>query len=253
MGRLGIITYSYPHLKTEQLLLGLISPMSNNTKDLKVYALPFKKRKEREILFLHRPNQANAVSPEVICKSYDIEYKECCSDLDIDDSCDEYLIAGAGILSASAVEHKKIINCHPGIIPIARGLDAFKWSIYNMQPIGNTLHYINENVDDGEIIAVLPTPVFTTDSLETFARRHYENEIKMLSSFQYYINHPQNDYIGIEIQEATMRMPFDVEVKMLDMFESYKERYTKKRNCKENDQNIYSGRDCPKTRSESLT
>lgn len=228
MGKLGIITYAYQHLKTEQVLLSLISD-NKCLKDISVYALPFKKRKSRDYFFAHRPNQTNAVSPEIICNSYDIEYKEVASDVDIDNFCDEYIITGAGILSADAVKNKKIINCHPGIIPAARGLDAFKWSIYNMRPIGNTLHYIDENVDSGEIIAVLPTPVFCTDTLETFARRHYENEIKMLSSYQYYLDNPQNEYTDIEMQEATMRMPFDVEVKMADMFEEYKARYAKGR------------------------
>ena len=196
-------------------------------KDITVYALPFKKRKSRDVFFSHRPNQSNAVSPKILCNAYGIEYKEVACDTDIDNSCDEYVITGAGILSTDAVKNKKIINCHPGIIPATRGLDAFKWSIYNMRPLGNTLHYINEDVDRGEIIAVLPTPVFITDNLEILARRHYENEIKMLSSYQYYLANPQNDYVDIEMQDATSRMPFDIEVKMADMFEEYKGRYAK--------------------------
>lgn len=228
MGKLGIITYAHPHLKTEQVLMSMIS-LGQCTEDIVVYALPFKKRKNREVFFEHRPNQMNAVSSKIICKSYGIEYKECLSDTDIDDQCDKYLITGAGILSANAVKNKKIINCHPGIIPIARGLDAFKWSIYNMQPVGNTLHYIDENVDKGEIITVLPTPVFVTDSLETLARRHYENEIRILSSYQYYMNNPQNDYVDFKVEEATMRMPFEIEIKMSDMFEMYKAKYAKEK------------------------
>lgn len=228
MSKLGIITYSYPHLKTEQLLLSLIYKNSNIIEDLVVYALPFKDRKKRNTFFEHRPNQACSVSPKVICQSFEIKYKECSSDMDIGDECDEYLIGGAGILSAEAVVNKKIINCHPGIIPAVRGLDAFKWSIYYMQPIGNTLHFINENVDEGQIIAVLPTPVFATDSIETLARRHYENEIKMLSEFRYYMENCQNDYANIEVRNPTMRMPYDIEIKMADMFERYKDRYAKK-------------------------
>ena len=228
MGKLGIITYAHSHLKTEQVLLSLISD-EKIKKDITVYALPFKKRNSRDVFFSHRPNQSNAVSPKTLCDAYDIEYKEVSCDTDIDKSCDDYVITGAGILSANAVKGKKIINCHPGIIPATRGLDAFKWSIYNMRPMGNTLHYIDENVDRGEIIAVLPTPVFRTDTLETLARRHYENEIKMLSSYQYYLDNPQNDYADIEMQEATKRMPYDVEVKMADMFEEYKIRYAKGR------------------------
>lgn len=225
MGKIGIITYAYPHLKTEQLIVGLRSQNCTWAWDLKVFALPYTARKGRAVFFSHRPNQANAISPDVLCEAYGIEYKKCLSDTDIDDKCDLYLIAGAGILSSKAVAHKKIINCHPGIIPAVRGLDSFKWSIYHMRPLGNTLHYITDNVDAGEIISVLPTPVFITDSLETLARRHYENEIKLLSSFQSYLDNPHNMYAHLNVQEATMRMPFEVEVKMSRMFDSYKEKY----------------------------
>jgi phosphoribosylglycinamide formyltransferase-1 len=96
------------------------------------------------------------------------------------------------------VRGKKIINCHPGILPAVRGLDAFKWTIYEMKPLGVTLHYIDEEVDSGEIISVIPTPIFITDDLETLARRHYENEIYVLSNFEEYLNRPVNPFLGIE-------------------------------------------------------
>ena len=61
-----------------------------------------------------------------------------------------------------------------------------------MLPLGVTLHYIDENVDAGEVISVVETPVFASDSLESLARRHYENEIKLLSEFELYMRKPQN-------------------------------------------------------------
>lgn len=122
-----------------------------------------------------------------MCKNFNLKYVQCDSDKEINNECEFYLITGSGILSADCVNNKKIINCHPGIIPAVRGLDAFKWSIFDMQPIGNTLYYINENIDSGEIISIVQTPIFITDSLETFARRHYEMEINVLSNFHSFL------------------------------------------------------------------
>ena len=71
---------------------------------------------------------------------------------------------GAGILSKECVENKKIINSHPGIIPASRGLDSFKWAIYENKPLGVSLHCIDKEVDSGEIISIIPTTVYKTET-----------------------------------------------------------------------------------------
>ena len=92
------------------------------------------------------------------------------------------MIGGAGIVDISFANGKPIVNAHPGIIPLTRGLDSFKWAIYNNDPVGNTLHLIDNKVDKGEILQIKYTPVFTSDSLESLAQRHYESEIDMLAN-----------------------------------------------------------------------
>jgi phosphoribosylglycinamide formyltransferase-1 len=191
----------------------------------KIFALPYKTRKERTTLFLHRPNQTEAVAPEVLAEKHKITYKRCESDKDIDNSCELYLILGAGIISAEAINGKKIINCHPGIIPACRGLDAFKWAIYNMQPLGITLHYIDEKVDAGEIISIVSTNVYKTDSILTLARRHYENEINCMINFMEYIKKPENPYKDINESESKMRMPIEKEAELVRIFDKYIEKY----------------------------
>ncbi|MEM7784745.1 MAG: formyltransferase family protein, partial [Planctomycetota bacterium] len=184
----GLITYHHPHLKTEQVLQRLLG--LNTVFDFRMYALPFSPRKPREILLHHRPEQSDAIAPQTIAEKHKIPYVVCKTDQEIGDSCDIYLVLGAGILSAECVQNKKIINCHPGIIPSCRGLDSFKWAIYEMKPLGITLHYIDAQVDAGEIISVIPTNVYSSDSLATLARRHYENEINALSHFANFLETP---------------------------------------------------------------
>lgn len=163
-----------------------------------------------------------------MCKDFSLKYVQCDSDKEIDNECEFYLITGSGILSADCVRYKKIINCHPGIIPAVRGLDAFKWAIFNLRPIGNTLHYINENVDSGEIISIVQTPIFITDSLETFARRHYEMEINILSNFHSYIKNPVNKFRNIEEGKINRRMDITLETKMCRIFDEYKNNFVSK-------------------------
>lgn len=73
---------------------------------------------------------------------------------------------------------------------------------------------------------MVPTPVFITDSLATLARRHYENEIAVLSAFEEHLADPQNHFPAPEPREATKRMPLQEESVMLRSFEKYKEEYS---------------------------
>jgi hypothetical protein len=68
--KIGLISYNYIHLKTEQVFEGLI----RKGFDLKFYLLPFQKREnlERVVLFNHRPNQINSIAVEEIAKAHNI-------------------------------------------------------------------------------------------------------------------------------------------------------------------------------------
>ncbi len=61
-----------------------------------------------------------------------------------------------------------IINLHPSLLPYNKGTYNNVWSIIDKTPAGVTLHYIDEGVDSGDIIAqeeVLIEPVDTGESL----------------------------------------------------------------------------------------
>lgn len=222
MKRLGIITYNINHLKTEQIVLNLLGRY-----ELMIYALPFTARPCRKVLFQHRPDQLAAAHPQDICKYHGLPFVLVNHDFEIDNACDLYMVTGAGILSAECLREKRVLNGHPGIIPAARGLDAFKWSIYNSIPLGVTLHYIDRDIDAGQVLSVVPTPIFPTDTLESLARRHYENEIRLLSDFEEYMENPGNPYAGIRPGESMRRMKWEQEEELQKKFELYKEQYCK--------------------------
>mgnify|MGYP002033144452 CR=1 FL=1 len=45
-----------------------------------------------------------------------------------------------------------ILNVHPGILPFFKGCTCVEWAVYLDEKIGNTVHYMNEKIDDGGII-----------------------------------------------------------------------------------------------------
>lgn len=119
-----------------------------------------------------------------------------------------------------------IINCYPGIIPNVRGLDAFKWAIYDMLPMGNTLHFIDGAVDIGQPIKIVETPVFSTDhSIGILARRHCKYEINLLSHFDWFLDGDRSEYDFTSQRPAHMRMKRAEENIMISRFQSYFEKY----------------------------
>ena len=58
------------------------------------------------------------------------------------------------------VSNFKFINLHPGILPQYKGTGNF-WAILNkdFKNIGVSIHWMNEKIDDGEIISIVKIPL----------------------------------------------------------------------------------------------
>lgn len=56
------------------------------------------------------------------------------------------------------------INLHPSYLPFNRGQYPNVWSIVEQTPSGVTLHYIDEQIDSGDIIAQQKVPVASSDT-----------------------------------------------------------------------------------------
>ena len=219
--KIGLIAYREPHRKTEEVLQRLLG----YDYELTIYTLPFISRPHREAFFAHRPKQSISVRPGDIARKHGIPYYEYEKDTDIPANSEIYLVLGANILSEECTDRLKIINCHPGVIPAARGLDSFKWAIYMRKPLGVTLHYLDGNVDAGEIISIIPTNVYQSDSLESLSRRHYQNEIDSLVRFETYLFDPINIFSSVSADSARMRMPLAKERELPGLFIEYKKTF----------------------------
>lgn len=219
--RLCLLSYDAPHLKTAQVALGL---HNRGMRHIDFLLMPFKKRPERPVLFKHRPSQFRGPSPRALAGMnggaiFPYEHWPA-----LIDRYDLFLVCGSNLVEPAFANTGKILNVHAGLIPAVRGLDSFKWAVLKELPLGNTLHKIDEHVDAGEVIYQLSTPVFAEDDLKTLARRHYENEIWMLTNFDRLIAEPS--VLSFEEQASTMRMPADVEKEMLRNFNQFKAKFS---------------------------
>lgn len=63
------------------------------------------------------------------------------------------------------------VNIHPALLPYNRGAYPNVWSIVEGTPAGVTLHYIDEGIDTGDIIAQHEVPVEPIDTGESLYRK----------------------------------------------------------------------------------
>lgn len=78
------------------------------------------------------------------------------------------------LFTAAFVEkwHGQIINIHPALLPLFKGLDTHKRALdAGLRVHGCTVHFVTPDMDDGPIIAQAAVPVLTADTeIELTAR-----------------------------------------------------------------------------------
>src|SRR5437867_7128947 len=87
------------------------------------------------------------------------------------------LIALAGfmrVLKAPMLEafRRRIINIHPSLLPKFPGLEAWKQALDAGETVtGCTVHYVDEKIDHGDIIAQREVPILPNDNSESLHAR----------------------------------------------------------------------------------
>ncbi len=66
-----------------------------------------------------------------------------------------------------SIPPKGCINFHPGYLPYNRGVNPNVWPFIENTPAGVTLHYVDEHIDTGDIIARKKVPITLIDTAET--------------------------------------------------------------------------------------
>ena len=68
--------------------------------------------------------------------------------------------------------HCPIINVHPSLLPKYKGLHAVEQALDSGDTVtGCTVHYVNEELDGGEIILQREVPILPDDTVDTLTRR----------------------------------------------------------------------------------
>ena len=68
--------------------------------------------------------------------------------------------------------HQRVINIHPALLPAFPGLEAWKQALeYGVKFTGATVHFVDQGVDTGPIIAQQTVPVLPGDTPETLHAR----------------------------------------------------------------------------------
>lgn len=72
---------------------------------------------------------------------------------------------------------RRILNIHPSLLPAFPGLEAQRQALeYGVQCTGCTVHFVDENLDAGPIVAQAVVPVEPGDTAETLAARILKEE-----------------------------------------------------------------------------
>jgi phosphoribosylglycinamide formyltransferase-1 len=74
----------------------------------------------------------------------------------------------------------KIINIHPSLLPAFKGAHAIKQAFeYGVKYTGVTVHYVDEGMDTGSIIAQQTVKVAKRDTIETLEKKIHKVEHKL--------------------------------------------------------------------------
>ncbi|HID56984.1 TPA: phosphoribosylglycinamide formyltransferase [Candidatus Poribacteria bacterium] len=74
----------------------------------------------------------------------------------------------------------RIMNIHPALLPSFPGTHAVRDALrYGVKITGVTIHFVDEGVDTGPIIAQIPVPVYDDDTEETLHNRIHVEEHKL--------------------------------------------------------------------------
>lgn len=183
--KIGIFTYNFPHYKSQQGLVNLL--MAEYTPDV-MFAQNYKQldfissklRTSTHHEYIHNPvDMGLKFNVDTIIDDHDSEriHNEIKKrDLDLG------IVLGARILKKATIDcfNVGILNMHPGIIPINRGLDNIKYAVIDCIKQGVTTHLIDARVDMGAVIDIQTIDVYSDDSLVEMGARLHEYSQKMM-------------------------------------------------------------------------
>ena len=229
--RIGLFIYDFPHFKSQQ---GIFNLVVNGIKPFALFAQEKKQLNVGRSAIRISPGWLAVNHPRHISKALGLDYM-------VNDHDSEYverairgfrldlgIVLGARILKKHIIDAFKIgvLNMHPGIRPVNRGLDNIKWAVLDGIKQGVTGHLIDHRVDMGEVISIREVPVHYNDSLMDIHLRVQDMEQLMMVSIIKRYETGEVNTIPVQSKGKYNRaMSPEEEAAMLEQFDYYKQNY----------------------------
>ena len=218
MKKIAVLTYNVPHQKTFDILMNLYV---KGYRDIEVYSTPMGYKKKFKPLLEHRPSLRYDLSPIELCRILGFKYNPNIDEIFNLPENTIFLIAGSNILEKNLTDKYKVVNSHPGIIPLVRGLDAFKWALYEGLPIGVTVHLVTGQVDSGPIILQRTISIDKFETFHSLALKLYDLEVhSLIDSIKILDTHLINEFTKVDDSNSLprKRMPKIIEQDLINRF-----------------------------------
>lgn len=74
-----------------------------------------------------------------------------------------------------------VLNCHPGLLPDFRGCTCVEWAVYLDEPVGNAVHFMDEEIDHGPVVMSETVPICRTDDYVGVRTKVYRHNVDLLA------------------------------------------------------------------------
>lgn len=183
--KVAVLAYNFSHRKTKDILTVL------NSHDIdKVLVIAAPKVRLRHNSKEEKVSISNQefIHPKELCNEFKYRYEVCEHDnftkikeLTLQEKSNLAIISGARIIKQNILDLFKyrVINYHPGALPETSGLDSFYWMIKkNVRP-AVTAHFINSQVDAGDLIEELPIKIDSKFSVDVVKEALYSGQLEL--------------------------------------------------------------------------
>lgn len=183
--KVAVFAYDFPHRKTKDILTIL---NSHSIKNVLVIAAPKVKLKHNSSKKILSVKNQEFLHPKELCKKFKYCFEVCehnnftkIEELIHREKSNLAIISGARIIKQNILDLFKyrVINYHPGALPETSGLDSFYWMIKkNIRP-AVTAHFINSQVDSGDLIQELILKIDPKFSVESIKEALYSEQLTL--------------------------------------------------------------------------
>lgn len=75
-----------------------------------------------------------------------------------------------------------VLNCHPGLLPNFRGCSCVEWAIFHDEQVGNSVHLMTEDVDEGDVLTTEPLSFPSQATYQDIRVAVYEAGFRLLAN-----------------------------------------------------------------------